>query len=225
MNGFHTHYLQSIMALFLMTPELYKDHAKHRDVQGYFFSAFLNFAEQYYNFSEDAEEYVYFGSVYRERAGETNIAGSGSNSYKNYFKRKYHEAGARRTAKINDFSRKYKISLEQGKDERLFLGVREIWDKLDRATDIVRQSPYSDVAERSYSDPTLTASFPEDLNKYFVPLTIRNRVWMKYENARRRRVRPVVPVPEEEEPKKEEQSKPPVSAIMFVPPEGLDEDW
>jgi hypothetical protein len=106
------------------------------------------------------------------------------------------------------------------------LGVREIWNHLDRAVEIVQNSAYPDVLSREYSDETLSKPIPEtiDEDKTLIPLNIRTRVLQKHQNAKRtrhvfkrREYRGEEDEEEEEEEKPEKKPKIKVSAP--------DDDW
>lgn len=179
--------IQSILALFLTKPELYKNYAMRRDRQKYFFNQFRIFAEKYYHFS--VNESVYFGSVRKEVAGEANICGgmgriSGASS--RYFKDRYRAIEGSREKCIDDFTKKYGVSFEMGNDPRLFLGVTEIWNKLDRAVEIVAASKWSDISNMSYDDATFKTPISDKIQKQLVPFDIRNRVMQKVRNLNRK---------------------------------------
>lgn len=250
MAEFETHDLQAIMALFLLNPALYADHRVCRDKQGYFFDRFRVFAEDYYNLdsSKELDASVYFMSAAKDRAGEANICGGGgrmSNSAKKEFKDRYHRIESRRTELIEYFQAKYRVKLEPGTDSRLFVGVSEIWNKLDRATEIVAASRWSDVANKSYADSDFATPIPKDLDKRLVPYSIRNRVWQKYMNSKpsssyRPRSVSEIERMEAEELAKENAIASSAAAeaaqqsevlddtpkiVLVIPPELLDEDW
>ena len=245
---FHTHDLQAIMALFLLNPALYADHRTCRDKQGYFFDRFRVFAEDYYNLdsSKELDASVYFMSAAKDRAGEANICGGGgrmSNSAKKEFKDRYHRIESRRAELIDYFQAKYRVKLEPGTDSRLFVGVSEIWNKLDQATEIVAASQWSNVASISYSDDTFASPIPSGLDKRLVPCSIRNRTWQKYMNSKpsssyRPRSVSEIERAEAEELAREASAASAATALpkpevlddtpkiaFVIPPELLDEDW
>ena len=225
---FHEHDLQKVMALFLLNPFLYKDYKMQQDKQGYFFYSFYQFAKEYNNFS-DPEVSVYFCSVKKEKPGETNVCGGGgkmSRSSKKYFKDKHKGMENSRNTRIDEFSKKYGICLEPGKDERLFLGVSEIWNKLDRAIELVANSPYSNVADLAYSDKTLASPIPSNIhnNKTLIPLDIRNKVLQKHFNSSRRSME--LSIDRSVKIDDEEKESAPATVFKFIPPkEVYEEDW
>ena len=183
---FYDHEVQSILALFLTKPDLYKDFNKVRDRQGYFFERFRRFASDFYHFSGD--ESVYFMSTRKELAGEANICGGSgkmSGASSRYFKNKYHQIEETRNTLIDQFAKKYGIIFAPGTDTRLFIGVSEIWNKLDNALDIVAQSKWAHVVQNSYEDITFTTPIPYNLDKNLVPFTIRNRAMQKKRNMKK----------------------------------------
>jgi hypothetical protein len=186
LSTFFEHEVQSILALFLTNPELYKDYNKQTDRQGYFFAGFRKFADKYYNFSGD--ESIYFMSTRKQSAGEANICGGGgkmSGSASNFFKTRYYEAEKARLASIDAFAKKYGVSFEPGKDTRLFVGVTEIWNKLDKVDEILANSQWANVADRAYSDATFSTPLPAKLEKCLIPFAIRNKTLQKYKNSQR----------------------------------------
>lgn len=238
---FHEHYLQSIIALFLTNPDLYKDHLRHRNRQDYFFEEFRKFAAKYYHFS-GGDENIYFGNTRKQAPGEANIcggAGKRSGASSRYFKDRYHSVEKNRENQIDDFARRYGIaSFEPGEDTRLFLGVTEIWNKLDRALEIVAASKWADVRERSYDDATGVTPFPKKLDKMLVPLDMRTIVMQQWRIQLTRQVVKSTSVgftdieQEEREFLAAKTASPPLNAevvgnmnpIVFVVPEGLDEE-
>jgi hypothetical protein len=235
---FHDHTLQDVLALFLINPDLYKDYTRCRIRQDYFFEQFSKFAAKYYQLTGD--ECTYFGSVRKELSGEVNIcggAGKQSGASSRYFKKRYRDGEESREKRIADFAKKYGVRFDtENTDPRLFLGVTEIWNKLDRALDIVAASKWSNVRDRSYDDATFAAPFPSNLDKILVPLDIRNRVMQKYRNtayvATSHRPR-IIDVDEEEREYIAKKTEVVDTAdceirsnIVFVPPTDLDEnEW
>ena len=184
---FHNHPAQYILALFLTKPELYSEHStcKERDRQDYFFYSFRQFAANYYNFSED--ESVYFMSVKKYAAGEANICGgcgSRSGSYKRYFKDRHKKSEQARETRIDQFAKKYRVSFEKGNDPRLFLGVTEIWNKLNKSLEIVSASKWANASKFSYSDESFKTPIPEKVEKILIPLAIRNKTLQNIRNRR-----------------------------------------
>jgi hypothetical protein len=179
---FHDHHLQWVLALFCTKPELYKDHKEYKYRQDYFFKEFQKFAAKYYRFS--GEESVYFGSVRKQAAGEANICGGAgrlSGSSSRYFKNRYYNIEKSREKQIDEFAKKYGISFDPiKKDVRLFLGVTEIWNRLDHVIEIVASSKWADVRERAYDDESFATPFPKKLDKELVQFDIRNRVMQKF---------------------------------------------
>jgi hypothetical protein len=219
---FYNHEAQAIFALFLSNPDLYKDYSKQRNRQDYLFYAFRKFAADYYHFSED--ESVYFSSTRKEAAGEANICGgggSGGGSRGRYLKNRYHAAEQTRETHIDAFAKKYGVSFEKGRDPRLFLGVTEIWNHLDRAMEIIAASKWSNVVERSYSDASFSTPIPAKLDKLLVPFAIRNRAMQKYRNAQRTPDIVMSSADESEEPETQISK---TGIVVVLPPE-IDEDW
>lgn len=242
-SSFYEHEIQSVLALFLTKPKLFKDYNSMKDKQGYFFEKFRNFANDYYHFSVD--ENVYFMSTRKEAAGEANICGGGggkrSGTSSRYFKSRYHQFEELRHKQIEQFAKKYRVSFECGNDPRMFLGVTEIWNKLDRANEIVAESKWANVAEIAYEDASFETPIPMNLDKNLIPFSIRNRTMQKLHNMKKnayvihvcRIKNPIYDDGEEEENDIQRESKEnsPVitskSTNIVVMPSAceLDEDW
>lgn len=232
--AFHDHEVQWLIALFCTKPELYKDHQKNRYKQDYFFARFRKFAADYYNFSGD--DSVYFNTVRKEAAGETNICGGGGNisgASSRYFKNKYRGIEETREKQIDDFAKKYGVSFDPSKkDTRLFLGVTEIWNKLDQIEDILAASKWADVRNMSYDDESFVTPFPKKLEKELVPFEIRNKTMQKF---RASKLKSTIPVPSQRTDVDEEELEylavkkdvqiPCLSNVKVVVPVFVDDDW
>jgi len=224
-SSFYDHDIQSIMALFLTKPALYKDHKSQRDRQGYFFHEFRKFANDYYNFSGD--ENVYFASTIKDAPGEANICGGGGSSSR-FLKNRHHQKQESISNQIDKFAKKYGVSFGLGKDPRLFLGVREIWNKLDQANEIIAASKWANIAEISYDDATFEKPIPMKLEKNLIPFPIRNRTLQKLKNMKRNAHVPNQTNQTEEDDEEEQPEKPSISSniIVLMPSASeLDEDW
>lgn len=229
---FYDHEVQSLVALFLTKPELYKDHLSERDKQGYFFDRFRAFAKDYYHFDKDLDIAVYFSSLRKESAGEFNAcggAGKMSNSTKKYFKDRCKSVESNRQERIDSFAKKYRVDFEKA-DPRQFVGVSEIWNRLDSAIEIVASSKWSDIASRAYTDPDLLEPIPKNLDKLLVPLEFRNRVVQKHRNAQRTSF-PVRRVPTCADLLNDVDEDDPITIseipqkLLVIPQECFDEDW
>jgi len=225
---FHTHELQWLVALFCTKPELYKDHQQYKFKQDYFFERFRRFAVDYYNFSGD--ECIYFGTVRKATAGETSICGGGgrmSGSSSRYFKGRYHAIEEAREKRIDEFAKKYGVCFAVGTDPRLFLGVTEIWNKLDQIEEILAASKWADVKERAYEDESFATPFPTKLEKDLVPLEIRNKTMQKYRASRSSSIvaKKTVEEEEEESPSTKTANSNNVVQIRIVIPTFEDDEW
>lgn len=232
LTDFENHPLQSIMALFLTKRDLYKEHNSEKDKQGYFFYRFRLFAANYHNF-DNSDASVYFMSLYKYRAGEYDVCGGCkmTSSAARYFKARHASAEAERAKIIDAFSKKYRTTFNQKgvEDPRLFLGVTQIWNKLDRAEEIVTKSQWPDIRTRSYNDHTFKTPFPEKLEKHLIPLTMRNRALQKYKNEQMSKsdkiYLPTRPRGEEDE-EPQTPSVPISNPVAFIrPSECDDDDW
>ena len=231
-SSFYDHEIQSIIALFLTNPALYKEHKSNRDRQGYFFYQFRLFANDYYHFSVD--ENVYFASTIKEAPGEANICGGGGSSSR-FLKARHHQKQESISNQIDKFAKKYGVSFELGKDPRLFLGVREIWNKLDQANEIIAASKWANIAEISYDDASFEKPIPMKLEKHLIPFPIRNRALQKLKNMKmnahvttHNNTNTNQTGEEEDEEQPNAVEKPSISSniIVLLPSASeLDEDW
>jgi hypothetical protein len=231
-TDFNDHELQSILALFLKKTELYNEHTLQKDKEEYFFYTFRRFAANYYHFENNIDASVYFMSVRKERAGEFNACGGRgriSNSSAKYFKTRHLVGEANRAKVIDEFSKKYQVTFNQKgiEDPRLFVGVKEIWKKLDHAEEIVAASEWADVISQSYCDEKLEAPIPKRICKHLIPFSIRNKVLQKHKNARMRKAIPPPRGVLEEEESEPHTSIPVINnTVAFErPAECDDEDW
>ena len=124
----------------------------------------------------------------KEVAGEANICGGGgrmSGSASRYFKNRHHGFEEMREKQIGRFAKKYGISFDPStEDVRLFLGVNEIWNKLDQVEDIIAASNWANVRNMSYNDESFATPFPKQLEKELVPLAIRNKTMQRFRDSR-----------------------------------------
>ena len=247
LSDFHDHPFQEIMALFLLSADACKDIALQPDKKSYFFDEFRKFLTQYYHLNHYPDATMYFtSSLKKEKKGAFNAAGGGdkrSHASKVYLKTKYRQIESARETAIDEFATKYRLTLIDTpgtEDPRVFVGVTEIWRKLDQARGIVAASKWTNVASRSYSDDTFQTPLPKTLDKTLVPLSIRTKVTQLHQTQMRAassriHFRSRIDPDEEEEihnqiMKDKKVSVPapvPVPQIaMFVPPAGVDwEDW
>jgi hypothetical protein len=246
LSDFHDHPFQEIMALFLVQTDVCKDIALYADKKTHFFDEFHKFLIQYYHLNHYQDAAMYFASSLRkEKRGAFNAAGGGdkrSHASKVYLKTKYRQIESAREDAIDEFAAKYGIDVSVEEDPRLFVGVTEIWRKLDQAREIVALSKWADVASRSYSDDTFQTPLPKILDKSLVPLSIRTKVTQLHQTqlraaSSRNTFRTRIDPEEEEEihnqilkNREVSVSDPdpvtPLQPVVFVPPSDIDwEDW
>ena len=207
--AFYDHSLQSLMAVFIAkTPSLATDLSSvaPADRQNYFFYRFRKFADAYVNMALDDD--IYFGSTSKEKAGTQGGGGK-------FFAERDKRQQSFHAEKIKYFEQKFKSSISGERDQRLFLGYNQIWNRIITERETIL-APYAGSIASAYDDESFTTPFPDKLDKYLVPFTIRNKVVQKWTNARHR----VVP---REEPKEEED--PPKSVFKVTPVIVDDEDW
>ena len=211
-SAFYDHSLQSIMAVFIAkTPNLATELMSKppSDRQDFFFYRFRKFAEAYVNLPLDDD--IYFCSTSKEKAG---TQGGGVRIGK-FFTDRDKLQQSNHTKKIHYFEQKFKCCISGDRDQRLFLGVRQIWTRIAIERDELL-APYATAISTSYDDTSLSTPIPEKLNKYFVPFTIRNKVYQKWSS--RNRVSPI----DSREYDEEEPVKKSVSIVAAVID---DEEW
>lgn len=227
------------MALFLTKPELYARHTSVKNKQEYFFEEFHKFADKYYSSASpaDALDNVFFSNVCLNGINTQNICGgkSGAGNFgsggSSAAKQRFKSAEESRANRIAKFKKAYSVKLEPGMDERLFLGVSEIWNKLGDASEIVAKSRWPNAANIAYADDTFATPFPEVVEKQLVPLKIRNKVMQKKyptKNDNTDRFTKIVDTAAEEEAAREAATaapKPNAEFVFVPPPELEDDDW
>ena len=183
LSDFHDHPFQEIMALFLIHQDIRTDVAHQPDKKSYFFVEFHKFLTQYYHLEHYPDATMYFtSSLKKEKKGAFNAAGGGdkrSHASKVYLKTKYRQIESVRENAIDEFATKYGLKntldgvVPGEEDPRLFVGVTEIWRKLDQAPEIIAKSKWANITSRSYRDDTFQTPLPKKLDKSLVPLSIR----------------------------------------------------
>jgi len=239
LSEFHDHPFQEIMALFLMQQNMCKDAEQYPNKKQYFFEEFYKFLKQYYNLDHYQDATMYFASsLSKDKKGAFNAAGGCgriSHASKKEFISKYRRIESAREDAIDEFAAKYCATFDVAgqEDPRLFVGVKEVWRKLDNAGEIVAASKWSTVASRSYNDETFQAPIPKDLDKSLVPLSIRTKVTQLHQKQMRSARPPIrrrqIDPDEEEEIYNQITSEAKISttatpAFTFVPPPEMD-DW
>jgi hypothetical protein len=218
--AFYDHSLQSIMALFIAkTPKLGAElMSVSMDCrQDRFFHGFRKFADAYVNLSLDDD--IYFSSTSKEKAG---TQGGGARSGK-FFAEKDKRQQSYHAEKIKYFEQKFKSSITGEKDERLFLGVRQIWNRIAIERDELL-APYMSSIASAYDDDSFSTPIPDKLDRYLVPLKLRNKVFQKWSN--RRRIVPVTSREYEESDEMEPECKRKEPELFTIQPVLLgDEDW
>lgn len=187
-NVFKNSMIQTYIALFICKPELYKDiYSLHEtEKQTYFFKKFRLFLLKYYHFNidKDFDMMTYFGDLQINKKGSVSICGGGDssrNSRKNALK-SYNNSCQNTSKNIEYLFAKYKININAELDEREFIGHREIWK--NPSLKLLEKDGWEWVLSQNYDDLTLNSPFPETLNKYLVPLEIRNKAYQKWKNIK-----------------------------------------
>jgi hypothetical protein len=186
----HKHAYQKYIALFLSKPELYKSvlTARPSDKQDEFFRAFNRFVANYANINseKDFDGMVYFRSLNIDKAGSANICGGGgrmSNSARKQFLDEY-RAGQEARAKYAAYlTSKYKIAVNNEKDERVFIGHKEPWK--NPSPELLKKEGWDQIVCNSYEDEKMNAPLPAGLEIAFIPLSIRNKVYQKWSNQKK----------------------------------------
>jgi len=220
--SFYDHSLQSIMAVFIAkTPKLGAEllACSPSERQDYFFYLFRKFANAYVNLSFDDD--IYFSSTSKERAG---TQGGGIRSGK-FFIDRQKTAQSNHAAKIKYFEKKFSCYISGDRDQRLFLGVNQIWNRVAiEGPELL--SSHMDAIASSYDDESFATPIPNKLNRYLVPLKIRNKVVQKWSNRfRSSRVSPISKESEEEDPPAITTTTTSASEVWRIQPVEVEEDW
>lgn len=186
---FQSHYMQSLMALFMVK--------KHEDLmsriksapkfcrEDIFFDEFVRFIDKYVKYETlPIDVLIYFRSSAEQKPGtQLGVGGTGnkSKSYANSFKAANARSNQYSKAMTEYFETKYRAHIREDKDERRFLGEKHIWDKV-AMEEYVMPAIWSEVAASAYDDATLASPIPYFLDKQLVPLDIRNKVVQKHKN-------------------------------------------
>lgn len=180
--------IQIYVALFISKPELYSDiHIlNENDKQNYFFKKFRLFLLKYYQFNieKDFDLLTYFGDLQLNKKGSVSICGGGDssrNSKKNALKQ-FNNSYENTIKSIEYLNQKYKININREVDEREFIGHREIWR--NPSPELLKKDEWEWVTYQNYDDINITEPLPKELNKYLIPLNIRNKVYQKWKNSK-----------------------------------------
>lgn len=206
---FQSHYMQSLMALFmakkqedLLSRIKYAPKFCREDI---FFDEFTRFIAKYVKFETlPIDVVIYFRSSSEQKPGtQLGVGGTGnkSNSYAKSFKTANARSNQCNKAMTDYFETKFRANIRDDKDERRFLGEKHIWDKV-AMEEYVMPAIWSEVVDSAYDDATMKLPIPYFLDKQLVPLDIRNQVVQKHKNQINRiesRRSSVVPEEDEEE--------------------------
>jgi hypothetical protein len=180
--------IQTYIALFISKPDLYKDiYSLHEtEKQSYFFKKFRLFLLKYYlfNIEKEFDLMTYFGDLQINKKGSVSVCGGGDaskNSRKNALK-SFNNSCQNTSKNIEYLYSKYKININSEIDEREFIGIREIWK--NPSPKLLQENGWEWVLEQDYDDITFSAHLPDILNKYLVPLDIRNKAYQKWKNQK-----------------------------------------
>jgi hypothetical protein len=186
---FQSHYMQSLIALFM--DKKYADllsrikNAPKFCREDIFFDEFTRFISKYVKYETlPIDVVIYFRSSSEQKPGtQLGVGGTGnkSNSYAKSFKTANVRSNQCNKAMTEYFETKYRAHIRDDKDERRFLGEKHIWDKV-AMEEYVMPAIWREVVETGYDDETLTKPIPYSLDKNLVPLDIRNRVVQKYKS-------------------------------------------
>jgi len=191
-NEFQSHYLQSLMAVFVAKKqsELVSQlkHVPKFYREDLFFDEFNRFIGKYVNMETLATDLkIYFRSSAEQKPGtQIGAGGTGnrSGSYASSFRAANRASQDYNRASTAYFEEKYRASIRGEKDERRFLDEIHIWDKIaeDKYT---MPTKWLKIVNMSYDDATFVAKLPESIDKQLVPLAIRNKVLQTHKNASR----------------------------------------
>jgi hypothetical protein len=184
--------IQTYMALFISKPELYKDiYALYEtDKQSYFFKKFRLFLLKYHHFNIDKDFDImnYFCDLQIQKKGSVSVCGGGdfSRNAKKNARKNYNKSVENDMKIIEYFQQKYKIIINAELDERTFIGHRYIWK--NPSPELLKKDKWEWVTTQSYDDLSFTSPLPDTLDKYLVPLEIRNKAYQKWKNSRNKNI-------------------------------------
>jgi hypothetical protein len=178
------------MALFLSKEELYEDIHKlpHSDKQDYFFYKFRCFLSKYMNLDTEKERdfdiHVYFQSLHISKAGSNNICGGGdcSKSSRKQFIDKYKQSVENTKKQKEYLCGKYRLVISDETDSRMFIGHNQPWE--NASAKLLEKDGWQWIVKSCVDNEEST--IPVDLDKDLVPITIRNKIYQKWKNERRR---------------------------------------
>lgn len=180
--------IQTYIALFISKPDLYSDiYELHEyDKQSYFFRKFHKFLYDYYHLNpeKDFDFINYFNDLQINKKGSVSVCGGGDasrNAKKNALKN-FNKMSENNMKCIEYFNQKYKIIINSERDEREFIGHREIWK--NPSPKLLEKDGWEWVINQTYNDNTFTKPLPNELNKYLIPLEIRNKAFQKWKNQK-----------------------------------------
>lgn len=185
---FKSSIIQTYIALFISKPELYSGiHEVHDyEKQSYFFKKFHKFLYQYYHLNVDKEFDLinYFNDLQINKKGSISVCGGGDasrNAKKNALK-SFNKSVENNVKCIEYFNQKYKIIINSERDDREFIGHKEIWK--NPSPKLLKKDSWEWVTNDFYDDLTFTKQLPDTLNKFLVPLEIRNKAYQKWKNQK-----------------------------------------
>lgn len=236
---YYDHPIQNVLAVFVHTKQYAGvENIAYNQRQSQFFIKFHRFRENYMGLNRTEDANIYFNCTDVYQSGDICICGGGNGQSRAGDKRikdDFYKMQTDREKNNKYFEKKYRACITGKNDERLFLGITQIWHRVcDPAFQMSEE--WVRIAECAYSDPTLAAPFPILLDKKLVPLAIRNKVWQKWEVSQRTpRCNPIVipkVLPEQEVPEtvNEKVSQDKADGPTLVLTEDLralleDEDW
>lgn len=184
-ENMYSHAYQKYVALFLSRPELYKSvlTARATEKQDEFFRAFGRFVSKYVNINseKDFDGMVYFRSLNIDKAGAANVCGGGgrmSNTSRKQFLDDYRSNQEARVKYAAYLTAKYKITVTNERDERVFIGHKEPWK--NPSPELLKKEGWDTRVCDCYEDEKMLAPFPESLEIAFIPLSIRNKAYHKW---------------------------------------------
>jgi hypothetical protein len=73
---------------------------------------------------------------------------------------------------------KYKITVTNERDERVFIGHKEPWK--NPSPELLKKEGWDQTVYHCYEDEKMLAPFPESLEIAYIPLSIRNKAYHKW---------------------------------------------
>lgn len=187
LDCFNDSKIQKYIALFLSNPANYSDvvkcHINYRE--SFFMTKFSDFLFKYYIITPDKnfDMFIYFGSLVPDKKGSMDICGGSgkiSGSARRQFIGEYTKTQENKAKYRAYLHEKYGLDFSSSTDPRIFIGHHNIW--VNPSPELLKKEGWDKVITSSYDDETMEQPLPKELDIDLIPLSIRNKVYQKWNN-------------------------------------------